>query len=68
MVVNESRLGGAFLSCNAILILHFMKSKTSNPVAAATSIPAPHSRGDLGNGEKDSELLSSFWFYEAGYS
>jgi len=34
MVVNESRLGGAFLSCNAILILHFMKSKTSNPVAA----------------------------------
>jgi hypothetical protein len=28
----------------------------------------PHSRGDLGNGEKDSKLLSSFWFYEAGYS
>ena len=44
------------------------RDKPANPVAAATSIPAPHSRGDLGNGEKDSELLSSFWFYEAGYS
>jgi len=44
------------------------RDKPANAVAAATSIPAPHSRGDLGNGEKDSELLSSFWFYEAGYS
>jgi hypothetical protein len=34
MVLNEPRLGGTFFSCNAILVLLFVKSKTWNPVAA----------------------------------
>ena len=65
IAVEVARLPGQSLLKRPTAIARY---KPANPVAGATSIPAPHSRGDLGNGEKDSELLSSFWFYEAGYS